>query len=295
MARSPGGATGSNLWRTTAGYATGGAVFAVSVVLMLLPAASAVAVGGTTTIPVKLFGGTLSSDTTKGACGDAKVVKGPTWSKALSSFRGIVNSTAPTCKASTSPNEGEATASMDLQLDNYHFASSGNFVMNVSWVMSVSETWSMIPYSSCTLNYANPSSECMTYTEDTLYSYVFIDDLSNSSWGEYGYGYSFGSSIDVYLNSFAYVENLTYGNYSYGLTGPGAFTGTLNESSTLNLSGMSKINHHDKFDLTIYLEISTLAFAYETDAKTTGHASAGANIDANSGGHGIKLTSITLT
>jgi hypothetical protein len=283
------------LARSIFGWGSGGGVLLVAAMMALLPAATAATVHPASVIPVSKFGATIGSDTTKGACGKAKIVKSPSWAKKRGTFLGSVSSSAPVCAPQTAPNEGETTTYADLQTTRIHFASSGSYVMNVSWAMKVNETWSLTPFATCTLNYAVPSSMCETWTEDTLYAYVMIDDLSNSTWGEYGYGYSFGSFIDVYTSSFAYFYNSTYGNYSYGSAGAGSFSGTLNESNLLNLTGTSAINHSDQFEVSIYLEISTIALAYSISAKTTGKAAASASINAGTLGNGIKLRSITVT
>ncbi|HTT25827.1 MAG TPA: hypothetical protein VMH90_02540 [Thermoplasmata archaeon] len=180
---------------------------------------------------------------------------------------------------------------MLIQTKYFHFPSSGSMTLNESWSFTVNETWSMTPYTSCLVNYANPSSECMTYVEDTLYVQPEIWDASNSSWGPYGFGLDFAPSIDLYTFSFAYVENLSCAgcNYSFGPTGSGAFSGTINASSVTNLSGTSVINKADNFYLDLILEIQTITYAFEVGAKTTGTPSASASINMATGGNHAHL------
>jgi hypothetical protein len=297
MARNSGTMRGTGNWVRYLGFGTTATVLSVAALMVLLPVAAATSSSPMLSIPVKNLGATVSSDTTKGACGVAKLTKSPSWSKAKSLFRASSSSITPACGHQSAPNEAESTGALDLQNSDVKFPTSGSFVLNVSWTMKVNETWSMNPYSSCKVNYAVSTSMCMTYAEDTVYAYVMMYDLSNSSWGQYGYGYSFGTFIDLYLNTFAYVENESCVgcNYSYGTPGSGSFVGTLNENNLLNLTGTSVINSHDHYEISIYLEVSTLAFAYSVSAKTTGTASASATINAGSSGNGIKLNSIIVS
>lgn len=277
MGRNRGAATRTRGWGRYVGAGSAGLAVAVAALMALAPAT----LGNGVTIPIKSFGVTISTSTTAGACGHAKIVKSLTFSSTTGDLKGAVAAKSPACSHRVSANEAYATDSMNLVNPNFRFPHSGSYKMFVNWSFTVNESWSMTPYTSCTLNYADPNSLCMVYTEDTIYAQPYLYDQSNSSWN--GYGFNFSSPVDIYLKSFAYVENTTFGNFSFGVPGPGSFSGTLKGTNTFSLSGAAAINASNHFTFDIIFEIQTLTFAYAQDARTTGAASAAATIDMASG------------
>jgi hypothetical protein len=287
---------GEHPWLRRIGWGSSGLVLAIAAVMVMSPLSSA-ASPSSVLVPLKSFGVTLSTDTSQGACGVAKLVKAPTFSLKTHLFHGSVSANAPSCKPGQSENEAQSTEELTLETTKLKFPTSGNMVLNATWTFTVNETWSMIPYTHCKVNYANPSSECMTWTEDTIYSQPILFDESNSTWGQYGVGLTFATPIDIYTSSFAYVQNSSCAgcNYSYGATGAGSFSGTLNGTNSFNLSGLSKINKADHFELEILFEISCTAYAFSVDAKTTGAASASSSINASTAGNRADLLGVTIT
>lgn len=273
------------------------AVLAVVAVMALAPATSAATAHPSSIVPVKIFGASLSTGTQQGACGSAKILKAPSWTDKSHKFRGSISASSPACKPSQSANEGIADVELLLTTTKLTFPVSGNLVMNLSWAFKVSEAWNMTPYSACKINYADPSSMCFSYVEDTLYTQPILFDESNGTWGPYGAGLAFSSAVDIYTSSFAYVENASCAgcNYSYGTPGPGSFSGVINGTNTFNLTGTSSINKADHFELEVIVLIQSITEAYAIDAKTRGSASASASINASSGGNGVLLRGITIT
>ncbi|HEV2317552.1 MAG TPA: hypothetical protein VGV89_08280 [Thermoplasmata archaeon] len=245
-------------------------------------------------IPLKSLGVTISTSTTSGACGSAKVVKPLTFSTVTGTILGSVSAKSPACSHRVSENQAYATDSMNLANPNFHFPRNGVFTLSLNWSFKVNETWSMTPYSKCTLNYADPASICDVYTEDTIYAQPYIYDSTNSTWNANN-GFYFGTSVDLYLNSFAYRQNSTYGNYSFGSAGAGSFAGTLYGNNTFNLMGKAAINASNHFYFYVIFEIQTLTFAYSQDAVTLGAASATASINMSSAGNVGHLIKITLS
>lgn len=285
----------SRTWARRLSSGTTIATIGVVALMALMPAGQAVS-ANVHVIPIKVATQSLNLQTQKGGCGTATIVKPMTYAPGTGVLKGSVAATSPACKRGTM-NEGISTAEMQIQTKDFHFPASGNLTLTQNWTFTVNETWNMTPYTHCKINYANPSSECMTYVEDTLYVQPEIWDASNRTWGPYGFGLDFAPSIDLYTFSFAYVENLSCAacNYSFGSPGPGAFTGTLNASSVTSLSGLSVVNKSDNFYMDLILEVQSITYALEVDAKTTGTPSASASINMATAGNQARLLGVFVT
>jgi len=278
------------------GIGSAGAALAVAALMALVPMTAA-ATPSLIHISPKIFGATISTGTTAGACGTAKITKSPSYSPRSQIFRGSISASSPACKPQSSENEGIAYWEGLMTTTKLAFPTSGNHFLNFSWLFNVNESWSMTPYTHCAVNYADPASICDTYVEDTLYVQPILFDNSNSSWGPFGAGLAFSNSIDLYTFSFAYVQNSSCSgcNFSFGTPGAGSFVGTLNGTNSFNLSGTSVINKADKFSLQIIVEVECLTFAYKVDASTHGTPSASASINAGTSGNGVKLVGATIS
>jgi len=164
----------------------------------------------------------------------------------------------------------------------------------------MAELWSLTPFSGCVLNYAAAYSTCAAYSEVSIFSYIFITDQSNSTWGTYGYGYAIGGFLDYY--NYTSVQNYSQnyagthygGNYSSGNLS-GSFTGTTVQSSMIALSGTSSIVKTDVYVAQIYFSVSADTGAYVQSAHSTGAASAAASVNMGTLGNGATLGSISIT
>ncbi len=295
-------------WTRIAGLGGTSAVAAVALIMVLSPVSQAASARASAIS----LSAVVSADTTQGACGKARLALAPSWDKKTGHFLGSVSSSSPKCKAQASPNEAISEEYVQLETESINFASALSHstsapTLYVNWSAKVNESWFMTPYSSCALQYNASYSLCTSYTEDTIYSYAMVDDLTNSSWGQYGYGYSFSNFVDIYTSSFAYSQNYSQyycyagsctlygGNYSYGTSGPGSFVGSLSFSNQLNMTGTSAIGPTDHYEVSLFLMIDTIAEAYTEDATGKGHPSASASINVGTHGNGVDLSSIVLT
>lgn len=289
------GKNGRGRWTPGAGLGSAIGALAVVALVALVPVSQATAATPQLLLPAKDFGTTYSTGTQYGACGTAKIVKAPHFSDRSRLFKGSVASSAPACKPSASSNVGIADEELLLTTTSLPFKHNGSYVLNFTWNFTVAETWDLVPYSTCALNFADPQSSCFVYVEDTVYTQPIIFDESNYSWGPYSAGVAFATALDFYTFSFGYVQNSTYGNSSYGVTGAGSFSGTLNGTNTFNLTGTSSIVSTNTYEVEVIVLIQTIAEAYSYDAKATGKASASATINcATLGNHGF-LRAISLT
>ncbi|MCI4317869.1 MAG: hypothetical protein L3J96_04960, partial [Thermoplasmata archaeon] len=177
-----------------AAYCTSGAALAITMMMVLVPAAS-----GTTIIhPFKGWGPTIQLDVGKSGCTTSKATHAPTWAKKSGTFRFAGYSNSPNCpKAPVGGSSGQADGDFGLY-GILHFASSGNYTVTANWSVTYSAMWNLTPYASCKLVYTASYSTCDSYAEVTVYSYLFMTDESNSTWGTYGYGYAIGGFVDDY-------------------------------------------------------------------------------------------------
>jgi hypothetical protein len=294
------------------GLGSAGAVMAVAAIMALTPVASASAANVVLTHPYKGFSESVSSSYSQGGCGRGKINLAPQVSLTKGTFRTDLSSSTPACKGvKRLSNQASAYASMSLETTGLNFAAAlkahGTPRLNVTYSMKVNESWGMTEFSGCTLNYSAPYSTCQAYAEVSIFAYIFLDDESNSTWGPYGYGYAESNFVDIYTMSFAdyqnwsqnycYLGNCTHygGNYTIGTPGAGTFSGVINASNVINLTGSTAIGVHDVYDVEMYFEISVDSGAYTEAATATGSAAAYANVDAGTHGNGIVLDRIALT
>lgn len=278
-----------------AAYGSAGAVLGVAALMLLLPVASA-------TIITKPFHGWtsgISYSVSQSGCSHAKQTKIPTWHKLTGVFQTGGTAKSPACRSSPSANSAYWGGSLNLN-GNLKFLTSGTHNVTVTWKLAMAEAWSLTPFSGCTLNYAASFSTCAAYAEVSIFSYIFITDTSNSTWGTYGYGYAIGGFLDYYnyTSSQNYSENFAGshygGNFSYG-NNSGSFTGTTVQSSMITLSGTSAINKTDKYTAQIYFSVGADTGAYIQNAKAVGSASAAASVNMAGAAYGATLGSISIT
>lgn len=280
----------SNGWRSriagrTAAWGSVGGVAFVAAVMMLAPAASAV----TIVKPYTHFSASISYSVTHAGCAKASFGHLPVWSKKTGLFRTAVKTSAPNCPASSSNNYADGVGSVNL-FAAIHFKSSGNHTITAAWKISEVATWNATPYTGCTFSSASFSA-CIAEADVEVFGYIFIDDLSNSTWGTYGYGFAIGGFNSVFNNTYSEISNL--GNFSGGSNG--AFAGTMAFNSTLNLTGTSAINKADNYTVQIYLQAFCYSAAYAYNgAKGVGKASAVASMDLASTGHAAALSAIVI-
>ncbi len=265
--------------------------FLVVLLVALVPVSQAAAARPLTIIPINSLADTYYTVTDYGGCATAKVVHAPAFSYTTHEFKGAAATTAPYCPSGWSTNEGTVNEELVLQTTPASFAHSGNYLVKFVWNFTVDETWDFSPFSKCVINYANPTSECATGAWVELEALAVIYDDSNSTWGPYGEGYAESGVVAAVTSN--YVENFTFGNYSGGPTGAGSFSGYVNGTTTLHLSGSSSIVRSDTYTIQALVAVDAGAYALAVNAKATGKALASASVNcATAGNHGL-LRSVT--
>lgn len=297
--------------------ATAGSAFAVTLLMVLVPASAGA--GAHATVVLKApYKGTLGSPNVYlswNGCTKAKMVV-PKWSALTGTATGSESNAAKTCPKSIGTvgayNSAYASGGIQIAIP-FKIGTSGNHSIASSWTVTLATTQSFtssgcpaksIVYPPPLYSYQN------AYCEDGANLGISFDayvvDLTNGSY--YGTNYSYAASYnDSYWANSTYCYNygtptcsnksgfLSYG-YSYGYNDPGWSSFAFGTPTTFTLwtNGTSMVKT-DRWAL--ILSVGTDAGAFVDTSHLLGPWSATAMGALNMGtlGNGAKLNSVTIT
>jgi hypothetical protein len=233
-------------------------------------------------------------------CGSARFAKAPVWNNSAGTYRSWEIAKVHACSRPTASNEAYAFGDYTL-FDNLTFPSAGNHTLNVSWSAYGNYLTSIVPFSTCLLNYSAASSFCDVYSFVDIYVYVQVTDLTNTSWnGFYGTAWSQvgGVSTEVETRNFSTytchrtICTLRSGNVTTG--SPVNFTGVIPIYTAVNLTGPAAIVKTDSYSIQIDVRSVIDVDAAVHHARGVGASSATAHIDVGSHRGVIRMLRIVL-
>ena len=267
------------------------AVFAIAFLLVTVPVCS-----GATSVPFSKLSPKFGSSTYTWGCGKVHQSRSPHFSNRTGVFLASGSATTPSCPAFLSNDSavwnGEVNFTKLLSFKHH-----ARHLITFAWNVSESASWSIHPFSSCTLNYSATESICLTNAFAILAMNAGLYDVTTG-------GPVLASKYFYNLN---YSEVRNWSQYTCisgtctvysGNTSVGGLTGSFNRSFDVNLTIHATgrwARTSDQYRLTCFLLVAAQADAYAVNATPVGAGSATALVNLGQGGFEAKLISVSIT
>jgi len=272
-----------------------GMALAVSVLMILTPAAMGTSAGLTIHKPFKTLPQSSSYSVSVSGCGKAKTPLGPKFTPKTGVFKIEGQATAPACKLHPGQQSyADWDGSWNTQ-GPFFFKSNGTHSVAFNWKMTASNSWT-IPAFTCALNYAAMDSECYASAQVFVIVLAQVFDQTNFT--------QFTSTSSTPVSNSSYQDNFSQracgtcspsgGNFSGGPGG--SWSGSVTGSTIVNMTGVNSIaNKSNTYNMYFTLIAIADVSAYTINAGSSSPVTASAQMNMATLGNEFVLGSIVIS